>query len=132
MWDGSEVDFYMIQGKAEFNKWVNTDRYYTEHSSLEPCNFTTQKQHTYSANKDDKYYFVYQSGSEMNNQLSHVWVNMSFAKFEYESINESYCCSPNDMDMYPEYDRCQCDLPLSFSGFVLVETIPHTENATIN
>lgn len=140
VWDGSEVDFYVIQGKAEFNRWVTTDRYAstTNSSSLEPCNLM-QKQHTYSVmvTEDDKYYIVYHSSSDIIDQLSRVWVNMSFTKLEYKSINKSdsdvYCsCSLDDSDMYPEYDGCQCDLPLSFSGFVLVETMPHTENTTIN
>ena len=138
VWDGPEVDLYVIQGKANFRKWMDSQGNYDDTMKIPWCNQSIGKKYdlpkdSHSITTDDKYYFVYFSSLSPTaiheaDQESQVKVNMTFSKLEH-SLSESniHCYRKTDLTIWPtknQFEYESCDIPLSFRGFVLIKTTP--------
>ena len=127
---GNVAELLVIKGETLFNQW-EAKRQYSGHMKhdLPPCNSTTATEQSLMCDisKEDEYYFVYLNPTR---HVSHVQVDMSFTKLEY-SLDQAdiYCqCSYNKKE-YPEYYTCSsCNLPLTFKGYVLLQTIPDSDH----
>ena len=95
---------------------------------LPPYNLNATEQNlVHNISKDDKYYFVYLNPTRHPSQ---VQVDMSFTKLEY-SFDQAdiYCLCSYNRKEDPEYYGCSsCNLPLTFNGYVLLQTIPESDH----
>lgn len=129
VWEGGDqVELLVIRGKHDFHEWVSNYQHSknTIIHSLSLCNSTEKRTpEWFPISQDGKYYFVY-SASKVANLSSRVLVNMSFEKLEYSIDNTNISCQCSASNLYPEYYGClqPCDIPLSFSGYVLITTSP--------
>ena len=81
----------------------------------------------HNISKDDEYYFVSLNPTRHSSQ---VQVDMSFTKLEY-SFDQAdiYCLCSYNRKEDPEYYGCSsCNLPLTFNGYVLLQTIPDSDH----
>ena len=132
--EGDDAELLVIKGEALFSEW-ETKRQCSGciKYGLPPCNLTiaTEQILMHDISKDDEYYFIYLNPTR---HLSHVQVDMSFTKLEY-SLDQAdiYCqCTCTADHEYPEYYACSsCDLPLTYSGYMLLRAIPANDYVNI-
>ena len=122
---GNIAELLVIKGETLFSEWEVKRQ--CSGCIILPCNLNATEQNlVHIISKDDEYYFAYLNPTR---HPSRVQVNMSVIKLEY-SFDQAdiYCqCSYNRKE-YPEYYGCSsCNLPLTFNGYVLLQTIPGSD-----